>query len=203
MDPALNGLHIALLISDGFDALALLGLKAVLEKEGAITKVLSNRRGTVQGLGEGSRTVEIDADVPFTEADQNDFDGIVLAGSGPGEQAMEQGMKRMNEAHPFVRGIHEQGKPIVVIGNGACLLAAAVPGAGKTVAAAPALQQAMQDSGVNCTDRDMVVDGNWISFPQWEGLPAHEEEMVRLLTGRMNANLEGKSDQHAVGIASS
>jgi len=109
MDPLLNGLHIAILVVDGFDQARFVESKQALEREGAITKIVSEKRGNVDGAGEAAGADRFEVDLTFDEADPKDFDAIVL----PGGAADAERIRNVAEAQRLILGADDEGKPVI------------------------------------------------------------------------------------------
>jgi protease I len=67
----------------------------------------------------------------------------------------------------------------------------------------PGLQEEIRAAGGNWIEQDVVVDGYWVTGRRPDDLPAFISKMIEVIAGRMQANLRGTADEHAVGIASS
>ena len=199
MDPALNGLHIAILVTDGFEQVELTQPKDALEGEGAITKIISDKRGMVQGMNHDKPADQFPVDLTFDEAYSQDFDAVLL----PGGEVNSARIRDIEAAQKIVKGITAQGKPIAVICHGAWLLASAGLVQGKTMTSHQDLEQDLKKAGVNWVDQEVVVDGNWVSSRKPEDIPAFNARMVEVFGQRMRDSVAGTPDEGAVGIASS
>jgi protease I len=199
MDPSLSGMHVAIVVSDGFEAVEFSEFKAVLEREGAITKIVSDEKGKVQAADPNADIGQVEADLTFGEADPEDFDAIVI----PGGAASADRIGNIPEAQRFVQGMNGQDKPIAAIGHGVSVLISAGSVQDRNLASAPALQGMIQSAGGHWVDQGTVADGNLITGRGAENLHEFGETMVEVIGARMRANLRGKADGHAVGIASS
>ncbi|WP_194713806.1 type 1 glutamine amidotransferase domain-containing protein [Noviherbaspirillum soli] len=199
MDPALNGLHIAILVTDGFEQAELTQPKDALEGEGAITKIISDKRGMVQGMNHDQPADQFPVDLTFDEAYSQDFDAVLL----PGGEVNSARIRDIEPAQKIVKGITAQGKPIAVICHGAWLLASAGLVQGKTMTSHQDLEQDLKKAGVNWVDQEVVVDGNWVSSRKPEDIPAFNARMVEVFGQRMRDRVAGTPDEGAVGIASS
>jgi protease I len=199
MDPALNGLHIAILVTDGFEQVELTQPKEALEGEGAITKVISDKRGMVQGMNHDQPADQFPVDLTFDEAYSQDFDAVLL----PGGEVNSARIRDIEQAQKIVQGITAQGKPIAVICHGAWLLASAGLVQGKTMTSHQDLTQDLRDAGVNWVDQEVVVDGNWVSSRKPDDIPAFNARMIDVFGQRMRDSVAGTPDEGAVGIASS
>lgn len=199
MDPAINGLHIAILATDGFEQVELTEPKMVLEREGAITRIVSERHGNITGFHHDTRGDQFGVDLTLDEADPQDFDALLL----PGGHVNAGHLRHLPQAQQFVRGIQNEGKTIAVICHGAWLLVSAGLVQGRTLTSWPSLQDEIRAAGGNWIDEEVVIDGNWVSSRKPEDIPAFNQKMIEAIAGRMHANLRGKADDNAVGIATS
>lgn len=199
MDPSLNGLHIGILVTDGFEQVEMTQPKEALEGEGAITKIISQRRDTVQGMNHDALGDQFVVDLYFDEADPHDFDAILL----PGGEANSARIRNIPEAQQIVKGVVAEGKPIAVICHGAWLLVSAGLVQGKTMTSYPTLEQDIRNAGGNWVDREVVVDGNLVSSRKPDDIPAFNREMIEVFGQRMRDSVRGTPDEGAAGIASS
>jgi len=199
MDPALNGLHIGILVTDGFEQIEMTQPKEALEGEGAITKIISQRRDTVQGMNHDALADRFPVDLQFDQVDPHDFDAILL----PGGAVNSARIRGIPEAQRIVKGIVADGKPLAVICHGAWLLVSAGLVQGKTMTSYPALEQDIRDAGGNWVDREVVVDGNWVSSRKPADIPAFNREMIEVFGQRMRDSVRGTPDEGAAGTASS
>jgi protease I len=199
MDPQLNGMHIAILVTDGFEQVELTGPKEALEREGAITKIISDRHGDIVGFHHDVRGDAFSVDLTLDEAAPQDFDALLL----PGGHVNAGHLRQLPRAQEFVRAIEDEGKPIAVICHAPWLLLSAGLVQGRTLTSWPSLQDEIRQAGGNWIDQDAVSDENWVSSRKPDDIPAFNRAMIESLAHRMRIKLRGTADEHAVGIASS
>ncbi len=199
MEPTLNGLHVAILVTDGFEQAEFAEPKAALETHGAITKVVSNRSGKVQGFHHDTKADQFSVDLTFKDADPKDFDAILL----PGGAINADQLRIIPEAQRMVQSAQQDGKPIAVICHGPWLLVSAGLVKGRTLTSWPTLQDDIRNAGGIWKDQEVVVDGNWVSSRKPADLPAFNQKMIELLSTHKQAHVRGTEDEDAVGIASS
>lgn len=199
MDPQLNGLHVAILAADGFEQSELTEPREALEREGAMTVLISERRGDIYGFHHDKRGDAFSVDLSFDEAAPQDFDAVLL----PGGHVNAGHLRKLRQAQEFVREIQNENKPIAVICHGSWLLISADLVAGRTLTSWPSLQDEIRKAGGNWVDNEAITDGNWVSSRKPEDIPAFNRAMIEAIAKHMRANLRGTSDEHAVGIASS
>lgn len=199
MDLAINGMNIAILVTDGFEQVELTEPKKALEAEGALTRIVSDKHDKVRGMHHNQPGDEFAVDLLLREADAKAFDAVLL----PGGNANAAALRNMGEAQRFLQNIEEDNKPIAVICHGAWLLVSAGLVEGRTLTSHPDLEQDIRNAGGNWVNQQVVTDGNLVSSRFPEDIPAFNEKMIEVIAERMQANLRGTADEHAVGIASS
>jgi protease I len=199
MEQVLNGLHVAILVTDGFEQAEFTEPKKALEEAGAITKVISSKHGKVQGFKHDAKADQFDVDLTFDEADPKDFDAVVL----PGGVFNADQIRIIPGAQRIVRGIQEDRKPIAVICHGPWLLISAGLVNNKTLTSWPTLQDDIRNAGAKWVDQEVVRDGNWVSSRKPADLPVFNQKMVEVIAENKEAHLRGTEDENAVGIASS
>lgn len=196
---ALGGSHIAILVTDGFEQSEFTEPKKALEQAGAITKVISDKHGQVQGFHHGSKADLFDVDLIFSETDSKDFDAVVL----PGGHVNAGRIREIQHAQNFVKSMQADGKPISVICHGAWLLVSVGLVKGRTLTSHPSLQEEVRKAGGNWVDQEVVVDGNWVSSRKPADLPAFNQKTIEVIAGIKNKKVRGTEDENAIGTASS
>jgi protease I len=199
MEQALSGMHIAILVTDGFEQAEFTEPKKALEEAGAITKVISDKHGKVQGFKHDTKADQFDVDLTFNEADPKDFDGVVL----PGGVFNADQIRMIPDAQRIVRGMEEDRKPIAVICHGPWLLVSAGLVKNKTLTSWPSLQDDIRNAGAKWVDKEVVVDGKWVSSRKPADLPAFNQTMIEVLAKNKEQHVRGTEDEQGVGSASS
>lgn len=199
MDLAVTGMNVAILVTDGFEQVELTEPKKALEAEGAVTRIVSDKYDSVRGTHHGQPGDEFPVDLLLHEADSKSFDALLLPGGDKNAAALRQ----IEEAQRFVAAFDDDHKPIAVICHGAWVMVAAGLVEGRKMTSHKDLEQDIRKAGGDWVDEQVVRDGNVVSSRVPEDIPAFNEAMIELIAQRMRANLDGKADGHAVGIASS
>lgn len=199
MEQQSGGMRIAILAMDGVEQSELTAPRDALQETGAVTRIVSVQRGTIQGVRHGTPGDRFDVDLSFDDAEADDFDAVLLPG---GEQNAER-LRTVGQAQDFVRHMQESGKPIAAICHGSLLLASAGMLQGRTLTSWPTLERELRDAGANWIDRDVVVDDNLISSRKPDDLPAFNAELLDLLAKRFQASVRGTGDgkPSSVGIS--
>lgn len=199
MEQRLDGMRVAILVTDGFEQAEFTGPRDALEKAGASVTVVSNKLGKVQGYNHLDKADEFDIDLTFDEADPTDFDAVML----PGGVANSDQIRIIPKAQQIVKGMQQSGKPIAVICHGAWLLVSAGLVKGRTLTSWPTLQDDIRNAGGKWVDQEVVNDGNWVSSRKPADIPAFNEKMLEVIAQRFEASVRGSADeQRGAGLSS-
>ncbi|MDQ6643375.1 MAG: type 1 glutamine amidotransferase [Chloroflexota bacterium] len=175
----LQGMRIAILVTDDFEQAELVEPKKALEQAGATTKIISPKPGQVQGMNHDVKADSFPVDITLDQAKPGDFDAILLPGGAVNADALRMEPK----AQDFVRQAESNGKPIAVICHGSWLLISAGLVKGKTMTSYYTIQDDIRNAGGKWMDQEMVLDGNWVSSRSPEDLPAFNKAMIKLFSG--------------------
>ena len=193
----LSGLNVAILVTDGFEQVEFTRPRAALEQQGALIKVISSKRGKVQGFHHDVKGDQFDVDLTFAEADSKNFDAALL----PGGVMNGDQIRIIPEAQHFIQEIDEDGKPIAAICHGSWLLVSARLVEGRTMTSWPTLQDDIRNAGGKWVDQEVVVDGNLITSRKPADIPAFNQKMCDVLLQRRHAGAGGRRDeQTGIGL---
>jgi protease I len=198
MNSTLQGIQVAILVTNGFEQAEFTDPKKALESEGAITRVVSEKRGQVQGFKHDTKADSFRVDMTFDELDAAAFDAVLL----PGGVMNADHIRLIPEAQRFVQAMQQQGKPIAVICHGAWLLVSSGLMSGRTLTSWPTLQDDIRNAGGKWVDRQVVVDDNWVSSRKPDDIPAFNQKLIELIANYRNTNVAGTEDHATVGLAS-
>jgi protease I len=196
MEQNLNGMNVAILLTDGFEQVEFTGPRDALQQHGAITRVISAQKGKVQGFNHLDKADQFDVDLSFDEASPDDFDAVLL----PGGVANGDQMRMIPGAQRFVQAIDEAGKPIAAICHGGWLLVSAGLVEGRTLTSWPTLQDDIRNAGGNWVDQEVVVDGNLVTSRKPSDIPAFNNKMIDLMFQRQAGSARGTRDEAGSGI---
>src|SRR5947209_10738480 len=107
----LDGMRVAILVTNDFEQSELAEPKKALEQAGATTKIVSPKSGQVQGMNHDVKADTFKVDMTLDEANPSDFDAVMLPGGALNADALRMEQK----AQEFVRHMDSKGKPIAVI----------------------------------------------------------------------------------------
>jgi protease I len=172
----LEGVRVAILVTNGFEQAELEEPRKALNDAGATTILISPQHGTVQGMNHDLRGDEFAVDLPMEEADPEDFDAVLLPGG-----VLNADTLRMNEdARRFVQATDRSGKPIAVICHGPWLLISAGLVKGRSLTSYFTLEDDLRNAGARWQDQETMLDKNWVSSRQPEDIPAFNKAMLQL-----------------------
>lgn len=177
MAASLKDKTVAILAVDGFEEAELLEPRKALDAAGARTVVISAKREPIQGFQHVDKSKTVDVDLIFSEADSDHFDAVLL----PGGVVNGDAIRTHPKARAFVEQMSRAGKPLAVICHGPWLLVSAGLVKGRTMTSWPSLQDDLRNAGATWVDKEVVVDGNWVSSRKPDDLPAFIREFSGLL----------------------
>jgi protease I len=182
-------MKVAILVTDGFEQVELTEPRDAIEREAGITRIVSDKKGSVLGLNHIDKADEFEVDATFNQENTEDFDAVLL----PGGVVNADALRIVPEAQRFIKAIAEDGKPIAVICHGPWLLVSSDLVRNRTLTSWPSLQDDIRNAGGKWVDQEVCVDGNWVSSRKPADIPAFNREMLELFyeySKRWQHNLE-------------
>jgi len=176
-DRQLQGLKVAILVSDLFEQPELTEPKRALEDAGARVDIVSDHGPELRGMHHEQPGDRFQVDVKLAEADPADYDALVL----PGGTLNADSLRMVEGAQRFAQAFETARKPIGVICHGPWLLVSAGLVAGRTLTSWPSLQDDIRNAGGTWVNREVVVDTNWVSSRKPDDLPAFNRELLAAL----------------------
>src|SRR5256886_1203026 len=175
----LDGLRVAILVTDDFEQVEMTEPKKALEQAGATTKIISPKPGQIQGMNHDVKADTFPVDMTLDQANPNDFDAVLL----PGGALNADSLRMVPKAQEFVRQINNSGRPIAVICHGPWLLVSAGLAKGRTLTSYYTIQDDIRNAGARWVDQELVRDGNWVSSRSPKNIPAFIKDMIELFSG--------------------
>jgi protease I len=176
MEQSLDGMKVAILVTDNFEQVELTGPRGALTQAGAEPLVLANHSDEVQGMNHDEKGDRFHVDAMMKDVSPDEFDAVML----PGGVMNSDKIRMLPEAQAFVKRMAEDGKPIAVICHGAWLLVSSGLVGGRTMTSWPTLRDDIANAGGNWVDQEVVVDGNLVSSRKPQDLPAFNRRMVEV-----------------------
>lgn len=170
----LDGMRVAILVTDGFEQSELTEPRRALDEAGAATEIVSPNDAQVQGWKHFDHTDRFDVDVRLDDASAADFDALLL----PGGVANPDQLRMNPKAVEFVRAFADQAKPIAAICHGPWTLIEAGAVRGRTVTSWPSLRTDLENAGAEWVDREVVADEGLVTSRNPQDIPAFNAKMI-------------------------
>ncbi len=165
--------RVLILLAPGFEEIEAVTVIDILRRAGVEVTVA----GTVEGPIEGSRRVNLLADLSVEKVAGGDYDMVVLPGGQPGADHLAKDER--------VRRILEEAmakeRCIAAICAAPSILASAGFLDGKKATSHPSVRERM--AGANYSEARVVVDGRWVTSRAPGTAMEFAFELVRLLVG--------------------
>lgn len=174
----LNGMKVAILITDGFEQVEMVKPREALDQAGAATSVISPKRQSVRAWNFTEWGEEFPVDVQLDDADPESFDALLL----PGGVMNPDTLRMQPKAVVFTKAFFDADKPVAVICHGPWTVIEAGAAKGRRIASWPSLKTDLRNAGADWVNREVVVDGNLVSSRQPDDIPAFNREMLKLFS---------------------
>jgi protease I len=172
----LNGLKVAILVTDGFEQAELLEPRKALDEAGAETAVVSPKDKEARGWKSTEWGVNIPVDQTLSQARPQDFDALLLPGG-----VMNPDKLRMDpKAVEFVKAFFDADKPVAAICHGPWTIIEAGAARGRKIASWPSLKTDLRNAGAEWIDQEAVVDGNLVTARKPADIPAFNRAMIEV-----------------------
>ncbi|HVM24223.1 MAG TPA: type 1 glutamine amidotransferase domain-containing protein [Candidatus Limnocylindrales bacterium] len=167
----LDGLKVAVLVTDGYEPSELTEPMKALREAGATATIVSNKGGTITGKTDAD-TAQVD--MTLDEARPEDFGGLLLPGGVKNPDIMRQDERGVR----FVRHFFDAGKPIAAICHAPWMLIEADVVRGRRVTSYPSLRTDLRNAGAEWVDEEVVVDQGLVTSRTPKDLPAFNAKMI-------------------------
>ena len=172
----LDGMRVAIILSDDFEQAEMTEPRKALEQVGATTVLISPKPGQVTGMNHDVKADSFPVDMTLDQAQPSDFDAVMLPGG-----ALNADFLRLNpKAQDFVRQLDSSGKPMAIICHAPWLLVSAGLVKGRKLTSYHTIQDDIRNAGGNWVDQEMVRDHNWVTSRSPKDLGAFNPAMVSL-----------------------
>ena len=158
---------IAIIATDLFEESELTEPKKAFEEAGAEVTIIAPNEGDIQGVNHHEDGRSVAVDLTLSNANPDDYDAVFLPGGVMNADAL-----RVNEkAQAFVKAMDADDKPIGVICHGSWLLIDAGLVDGRTMTSSLSMAEDLKNAGADWVDKEVVVDGNWVSSRKPDDIP--------------------------------
>jgi protease I len=180
-----EGKKLAILATDGFEESELFSPKAAIEAAGGTVEVVSPKAGDIQGFRHMEKGRSIHVDKTLDEADENDYDAILI----PGGLFNPDRLRTDTDALKFAASFISRRKPVFSICHGPQVLISAGLVEGRTMTSVKAVQRDLANAGADVKDEPVVVDHGLVTSRTPDDLEAFNEKIVEEIC-------EGEHNRH-------
>ena len=171
----LSNRTIAVLSESGFEETELTSPVQRLKEEGATVHIISSKAGKIQAMkGDHQWTIEVDVDKTISEADAEDYQGLVI----PGGVLNPDALRKNEDTIAFVKAFFEAGKPVAAICHGPQVLITAEVVEGRELTSTKTIKIDLLNAGAEWYDQEVVVDHGLVTSRSPDDLPAFNDKMV-------------------------
>ena len=172
----LNGLKVAILVTDGFEQVELTEPRKALDQAGARTQIVSPKDGQVRGWKFTDWGENLPVDVKLDGAKAEDFDALLL----PGGVMNPDELRTLPKAVAFAKAFLDAGKPVASICHGPWTIIETGAARGRRLTSWPSLKTDLRNAGADWVDQEVVVDRNLVTSRKPDDLPAFNPTMIEL-----------------------
>lgn len=172
----LSNLRVAVLATDGFEEAELTEPVRALREAKAKVDIISTKTGQIQAFRHHDKGSTVSADRTLEQIQPNDYDAVLL----PGGALNADTLRMEKKAQSFLQQMQQAGKPFAAICHAPWVLISAKLVQGRTLTGYYTIQDDIRNAGGNWVDREVVVDGNWVTSRQPDDIPAFNQEMLNL-----------------------
>ena len=177
-DINLQGVKVAILVTDGFEQVELIEPKNALDAAGAETLIVSPKDEQVRGWNFTDWGVKLPVDLKLDEAKPEDFDALLL----PGGVINPDALRIEPKAVAFVKAFFDAGKPVASICHGPWTIIETGAARGRRMTSWPSLKSDLTNAGADWVDEEVTVDRNLVTSRKPEDLLAFNAKMIELFS---------------------
>jgi protease I len=174
--PNLEGLKVAILVTDGFEQVEMVEPRKALDAAGAYTRLVSPRPEEVRAWNFTDWGSTFPVDMRLEAADPAEFDALLL----PGGVINPDTLRMDPMAVSFVKAFFISRKPVAAICHGPWTIIEAGEAAGRRIASWPSLKTDLRNAGAEWVDREVVIDRNLVSSRKPDDIPAFNDGIAQV-----------------------
>jgi protease I len=172
----LDGLNVAILVTDGFEEVEMTEPRKALDAAGAKTQLVSPKTPQVRAWDFTDWSESYPVDVPLSQARAKDYDAIVL----PGGVINPDSLRIDSEAVAFVKAFFDARKPVASICHGPWTIIETGATRGRRMTSWPSLKSDLENAGAEWLDQEVVVDNGLVTSRKPDDIPAFNREVLKL-----------------------
>jgi len=175
----LEGLNVAILVTDGFEQVELTEPRKALGGAGATTKIVSPKYPRVRAWNFTDWGIELPVDVELDQVKPEDFDALLL----PGGVINPDSLRIEPKAVAFAKAFFDTGKPVAAICHGPWTVIETGAARGRRMTSWPSLKTDLKNAGADWVDQEAVVDKGLVTSRRPDDMPAFSRETIKLFSG--------------------
>jgi protease I len=172
-DETLQGLKIAILVTDGFEEVEVTEPRKALDRAGADTRVVSPKNEEVRSWNFIDWGQKLPVDLKLDQARPQDFDALLLPGG-----VIKDKLRMIPAAVGFERAFFDAGKPVAAICHGPWTIIEADKARSRRMTSWPSVRTDLRNAGADVIDAEAVVDGNLVTSRAPDDIPAFNRERL-------------------------
>ena len=184
----LNGLRVAILVSNDFEQVEMTEPRKALTQAGAQVTLISPKSGQVRGMNHDEKADSFNVDMTLDQANPSNFDAVML----PGGALNADALRMEPRARTFVQEFDRTGRPMAIICHAPWLLVSAGLVKGRTLTSYYTIQDDIRNAGGNWVDQEMVQDRNWVTSRSPQDLSVFNPSMVNLFASYLEQKTQGR-----------
>jgi deglycase len=189
MGQRLQDQKIAILVTDGFEYVELVGPRKALDDAGARTSVVSPKPDRVRSWNFTDWGDDLSVDVSLDDADSEVFDALLL----PGGVINPDSLRIQPKAISFVKAFFDAGKPVASICHGPWTIINANAARGRRMTSWPSLEVDLRNAGAQWVDEEAVTDQALVTSRKPDDIPVFNQAMIDLFS-RTRARRPAEAD---------
>jgi protease I len=174
MKNQLDGLRVAIVVTDGFEQVEMTEPRKALQEAGAKADLIAPGKGTVQGMNHDEKGSKFPVDVKLEAVSASDYDALLL----PGGVANPDQLRINPQAVKFVNEFAVAGKPVAAVCHGPWMLVEAGLVKGRKLTSWPSLATDIRNAGGQWEDSAVVVDRGLVTSRKPDDIPAFNSKIL-------------------------
>ncbi len=174
----LSGLRVAVLATEGFEQDELFKPAEALRAAGATVTIVAPQEGELQGFVHHDRGKSVAVDLVLDRAEPDAFDALLL----PGGALNADQLRAVPKAVAFAKSFFDAGKPVGAICHAGWTLVESGVVQGRTMTSWPSIKTDIENAGGTWVDREVNVDGRFVTSRKPDDIPAFNEKMIAVFS---------------------
>ncbi|HEV7328462.1 MAG TPA: type 1 glutamine amidotransferase domain-containing protein [Bosea sp. (in: a-proteobacteria)] len=172
----LDGMKIAILVTDGFEEVEMTAPREALDDAGAKTSLISPKPDKVRAWDFTEWSDSYPVDVPLASANPQDYDALLL----PGGVINPDTLRADAKAVAFVKAFFDARKPVASICHGPWTIIETGEASGRRMTSWPSLKSDLKNAGANWVDEEVVIDRGLVTSRSPDDMAAFNRETLKL-----------------------